>query len=524
MVFWSSDKKKKSEPAVEAPKKEPAKLLDDNVAAALPQKSTFFDAIRTNAFVNHNLVENYVEFWAALKVDPENDKWRVMHYMVYDLDRADGKFVAEQVTKEDVNFPEAVAQVAKAEYTASRMMTHADFDLEKQYPANLYPEMKAHFYDLEHFKRAANIEGIAFDEYNAPYRRVEGRIFASGTFKRSEVRDSILAAEQADDNPRVQAKIEGGILSDLFATASDRAASLDSILKIGQVLSTMDEFANHVGGFYIAIQQVMKDSLENQKAATDSRRAKEIERIDAGIASLVEHDAFARIEGLSPDEKKDVLSQAQSNVPGKLNEKTGFRKIIDEIIPEMNEKLETVKSLGVHVEPFQKFTAELELYANLLYASQNLAKLERGFVSASNSDTNLITEIRSSVDRAQKKFIDLGGTQEQMDKLKAWVANPRKDPIPGWVPGFLTRYYTSRSRVMQKVQDRQAGIRDVKIMSTEVKPPITDEFNSNVAPEQKKKAEGTPAPEQKPAAANNDFDKFSKVMGPTRPKKDGTQP
>lgn len=517
------DKKKEPEVA-ETPKKDSHALLDDNVAAALPQRSTFFNAMRTNAFVNHNLVENYVEFWAALQVDPANDKWRVMHYMVYDLDRRDGKFVSEQVTKQDVSFAEAVAQVAKAEYTASRMMTHADFDIEKQYPPHLYPEMKVHFYDLEHFKRAANIEGIAFDEYNAPYRRVEGKVFANATFKRSEIRDTILAVEQAADNPKVQAKIEGGILSDLFATATDRAASLDNILKIGQVLSVIDEFATQVGGFYIAIQQAMKSSYTGLRAATDERRKDEIERLDAALSSLAAHEGLARIEGLTPDEKKDILAQSQDKVPGGLNDKNGFRKIIDEIIPQMNASLDTVKNLGVHVEPFQKFTAELELYANLLYASQNLQKLERGFVSASNSDTSLITEIRQSVDRAQKKFTDLGGTQDQMDRLKAWVANPRKDPIPGWVPGFLTRYYTSRGRVMQKVQDRQAGIRQVNVLPTEVKPPVTDAFNANSAPAPENKPVAQPAASDVKPAPGNDLEKFTKVMGPARPKKDGAQP
>ena len=191
MGWFGKDKDKKDPEVVEAaPSKEALRLLDEQVAAALPQRSSFFDAMRTQPFVNHNIVENYVEFWAALKVDAENDKWRVMHYMVYDLDRADGKFVSEKVTKNDVGFAEAVAQIAKAEYTASKLITHADFDIAKQYPPHLFPEMKVHFYDLEYYKKAANIEGIAFDEYNAPYRRVEGKVFQSATFKRSEIRDS----------------------------------------------------------------------------------------------------------------------------------------------------------------------------------------------------------------------------------------------------------------------------------------------------------------------------------------------
>ncbi|HYD19370.1 MAG TPA: hypothetical protein VEF76_12915, partial [Patescibacteria group bacterium] len=378
MGLFGNNKK----PEAEAPvRKDPNIILDDNAADALPKRSSFFNAMRTEAFVNHNIVENYVEFWAALQVDKENDKWRVMHYMVYDLDQRDGKFVSETVTKQDVSFAEAVAQVAKKEYIANNLITHADFDITKQYPADLFPELKVHFYDIEHYKKAGNIEGFAFGPQGMPTRRVEQRIISDGEFKRSEIGNSILAVVQARENPFVQAKIEGGVLSDIFASASDRATSFDNILKIGQVLGTMDGFADQVGGLYIAIQKAMKESLTELKG---NARKDEVERLDRALQNLATHAGYGRVEGLSPEEKEKALARAEEFVPaGRGN---GFKKILDSLIPQMNDNLEEAKQLGVHVEPFQKFTAELELYTNLLYASQNLAKLERGFVSASNTD------------------------------------------------------------------------------------------------------------------------------------------
>ena len=495
-MFGGRDKKREPESVQEAPPKKEAATWDDGMLSALPKSANFFDALRTDAFMNHNTVENFVEFWAALKVNEAEDKWRVMHYMIYDLDQKDGKFVSEQTTKHDVSFPEAIAAIAKQEYIAEKMMTHKELDLAATYAPEKFPELKVHFFDLEHYKRGANIEGIAFDDMNQPYRRVEGRIFANATFKRSEVVKSILAIEQAKDVPSVNAKIEGGILSDIFATASDRAASFDNILKIGQVLSAMDEFASQVGAFYLSIQRAINKD-----------------------------DKFDRIEGLQPEEKAEVLSHAEGLTPVRKNDAKPFPKIIENLIPQMNAQLETAKSLGVHVEPFQKFAAECELYANLLYASQNLAKLEKGFVSVNNSDSNLITQIRESVDKAQRKFLDLGGTQEQMDKLKAWVANPKKDPIPNWLPGFLTRYYESRGKVMQKVQDRQAGVSQVNTMSVDVKPPVTDQYNDASA-----KPPSAAAPGMLDSSNDNkgsqgpDFDKFKNVMGSSRPKPTGGQP
>lgn len=462
--MWSNDKKKKQANAAEKPevvKDEPS--WNDQLKDALPATATYFDSMRTEAFNNHNLVENYVEFWTAFKVDKEADKWRVMHYMVYDLDKEDGKFVSEPMIKDrdtglpkDVSFPEAVFQLARAEFVSSKTATTPIVDMEEIYPEEKYPELKPYFYDMDHYKGVANIEGIAFDEFNQPYRRVEGKVFADATFQREEIKKTILAAEQAREHPKVKQKIEGGILGDLFNTASDRAASLDNILKIGQVLVTMDKFATQVGSLYLAAQVAL---------GTD--------------------DGFDKIAGLEPAEKKKILSTAKSQMPG-MDSDDACDMALRYIIPEMKETLEEAKGLGVHVEPFAKFTAECELYMNLLNASQSLSRLEQGFVSASNSNTDLITTIRQSVDKAQKSFAELGGTQEQTDKLKAWVANTSKDSMPGWLPGFLNRYYESRGNVMQKVQQRKAGATQVKVLPAAVKPPVTDEYNDGNLQSQKK--------------------------------------
>lgn len=468
--MWGDNKKKQQPEAAKPAEKEQASW-NDQLKDALPQRANFFDSMRTDAFQNLNLIENYVEFWTAFKVDGPADKWRVMHYMVYDLDKPDGKFVSEPVVKDretgkpkDVSFPEAVFQLSRIEFVASKTATTPVVDLEGQYPADQYPELKPHFYDMEHYKGVANIEGIAFNEFNQPYRRIEGKVFADATFQREEIKKTILAAEQAREHPKVKQQIEGGILGDLFNTASNRAASLDNILKIGQVLVTMDQFATQVGALYLAAQ-----------------------------TAVGQDEGFDKITGLKDAEKKTILSAARNQMPS-MDSDDACDRALRYIIPSMKETLAEARELGVHVEPFQKFTSECELYMNLLNASQSLSRLERGFVSASNSDTSLITTIRQSVDMAQKSFVELGGTQEQMDKLKAWVANPSKDSIPGWMPGFLNRYYESRGSVMQKVQQRKAGPTQVKVLPAAVKPPISDEYNDGNLQSQKPANANKPKP------------------------------
>ncbi|MDP2205282.1 MAG: hypothetical protein Q8K65_03145 [Alphaproteobacteria bacterium] len=467
---WFTGNKKDEKPA---PREREAESWNDGLSTALPAKAQFFDSMRTDAYQNLNLVENHIEFWAALRVDPAEDKWRVMHYMIFSLDREDGKFVAEVHVKDsngkpkDVTFAEAVSHLARTDYVASNLNDRAAEEVDAKYPADKYPEIKAHYHDLEHYKGVANIEGIAFNEHNEPYRRVEGKIFADATFQRSEVVKSILAVDGARDVPQVKAKIEGGILSDIFTSHADKGASLDQLLNIGKVLIAMDQFAVQVGAAYLAAQ------------------------VAAG-----KDDGFERIEGLKPAEKKKILEQARAALPS-MSEETAAKKALRDIIPEMNEQLSQAEALGVHVEPFQKFAAEMELYFNLVHASKNRSRLMQDVMSPSNADGNTITDIVRSVDQAQKKFFDLGGSQEQMDKLKAWVVSPSKDQIPGWVPGFLTRYYTSRGKIMEKVQQRRAGATQVKVLPAEVKPPIADEHNEGALRSQQA-AKPKAAPGQNP--------------------------
>lgn len=426
---------KENETAQAQPKR---KSWDDQLASALPQKSQFFDSMRTTAFLNQNLVKHYTQFWVAVRVDDANDKWRVMDYKIYDIDHDDGRFEAREITKGEVSFAHAAYILSIQEGQAlSLSFPVAELTPEK-YPVDKYPELKVHYYDIEHFRLASNIEGIVFDDNGDPYRKVEGKVISEANFSRDEVKKSILVVEQARNNQKVLAKIEGGVLSDIYNTVSDRNATLDGILKGGQALAAMDQFSELIGGFYLSIQKVI---------GVDSK--------------------FDKVEGLSPDMKKKALGNAERHA--------GVRdvpSIIRSVLVPASAKLGEIKNMGVHVEPFEKFVAECELYVHLLHASQNMAKFEQAIKNPASDALAIATEIRTATEKAREKFFDLGGTLEQFDKLKAWVADAKnKEVIPSWVPGFLTRYYTAREKVWQKVMDRQAGLKQVKTLSAAVKPP-----------------------------------------------------
>ncbi len=429
---------------------------DDGVAEASPKRALYHSELRTGGYINQNLVENYVEFWAALRVDSKADTWRIMHYMLFDLNQEDGIFKAE-VVEAEVNFMQAVAHLSRSEYLAEKGLMHKVADMEQKYPAATYPELRLHYYDIPHYKDAANVEGIAFDAYNDPYRRIEGKVFADATFRRAEVKKSILAVENPQQSAAAGPVMEAGILSDIFSTSSARAASLEGIIRMGQCLSVMDEFATQIAAFYLSVQKMLKQTPS----------------LDA-------------IEGLAAQERKTVLRGAEQEST------KDYEQIVDDLLPRALDLLDTAKEHGVHVEPFEKFVAECEVYVHMLNASIRLPQLEKSLYSASQSDVHQIVEIQQSMQKAQKKFIELGGGEEQVDQLKAWVANTEKTSVPTWLPGFLTRYYTSRSKVMANVQARNARMRDVTLMAASVKPPLESPQAEAALPAPQKKADNGP--------------------------------
>ncbi len=421
----------------------------DGVAAATPQRARYYDTLRTNAFINDKMGPSYLEFWAALQIDAKNDQWRVMHYKLFDLELDDGRFEAEVVTQKDVSFIEAVAQLSRLEYLAAKLIMHSATEMEKDYPPTKFPELRTHYFDITHFRHAANVEGIAFDEHHDPYRRLQGKIFSDATFRRSEVAQSILAADQARDAAAIN-KMEAGLLADIFTTSSTRPATLDGILRMGECLNIMDEFATDIAAFYCSVQLMLNIKPD-----------------------------LTGIDGLDAETLKAVTRSVN------FKYRKSYEAIKDDLLPTAAERLDEAEKKGVHVEPFRKFLAECEVYVHMLNSSIKLPMLEKSLMSASQADTNLLTEIQRSMALAQQKFLSLGGSEEKMDQIKAWIANPAKDDVPGWLPGFLTRYYTSRSKVMAKVQARTAQQRDVALMSTEVKPPLTDDLAEIKAREKK---------------------------------------
>jgi hypothetical protein len=412
----------------------------------------YFDKLRTNAFINHNPTANYIEFWAAMKTGgmmPDGtETWAVKHYTIYNPEQAAGFLDGKPIAK-DVSFMEALFQLSANEFIRQGIHSHSPADLTAMYPKGNFPELdialQKYFYDFEHYRDAAHIEGVIFDMGgNEPYLRQNGIVFAEGQFRLGEISDSVLAVERAlDNNEKFRQSIEGGILSDIYNSVSVPEASYDTLVKVAKVLKASDPYAVQMGAFYLAIQKL------------------------TGI-----NEKFDRVEGFNDSKERADCYALSQKMAAKY---TSYDDILCGLIPEMEESVAAMKKLGVKTEPFEKNNSECALYIHLLVSAENKSKLEESFTRVHGVNTDTLTQMQESLERAVETFISLGGTEQRAGKLRAWVFKPTSSTqIEPSIPAFLTRYYQKRNDTMKKVLQRQAGLRDVQTMPYYVKPPLTE--------------------------------------------------
>lgn len=433
-LFGKKDNKKDES---QTPAKRVLETYEDQAAGATPKQAVYFTSFRTDAYLNQNGVSDFVEFWAATQIAAGEDKWRLMRYMISGLDREEGDLTAELAHREDLSFLEAIAKIAQFDLMAKSLGTHKPFDLrEEEYTASDYPELKTYYYAVENYRLVANIEGLAFDKANKIYRRVEGKVVVGGIFSREEIANSLTAAETARDNPRVQARMEQGILSDLFTAAADKNSSLERFLTVRQSLGLMDQFALNMCAFYLSVQKDLK--------------------LDDGLSE---------IQALPEEAKKEIAQRA------KFSADKNSREVL---LKSASFKLSEAKAQGAYVEPFEKHLKECELYNLLLTVVLERQRLTQNTRLPYSDVSASIASIQESVRVAKEKFIELGGREENYDRLQAWVSTDQSKHVPPFMVAWINRYYDVRARVMKKLDERENALRgqDLAVMATEVKPPL----------------------------------------------------
>lgn len=418
---------------------------DDGLAAATPTRAQFFKSMRTSLFKDKDAYREYHTFMAAFQVDEARDQWIVMNY-TSSPESDNNSFVATRPVKELVGFMKAVEYLATFEYNKIGFDQEPLADVEKVYPPQKSPVLDLHYHDVEHFKKVGAIEGLHFDENGDVYRTVKGVIFGNVAFKLSQLNQEVSLRDGTVGKGKAEL-IEPGLLSEVFfSSASPRTATLDNVIKMGKCLSQMDKFALEMGAFYLTIQKAL-----GMKAN------------------------FDLVQGLDTDNQAKVVALAAKKSGSDFDDAL-------ELLDEASDTLSNVARLGVYTEPFAKTLAECVVYTQMLKASVLLPKLFSGINTVSNNDISFITEIEQAVESAQEAFITLCGdrksAEQRMDRLKAWIADPEKEKIPSWIPGFLTRYYTTRGNVMEQVNARRANMNDVSLLPADVRPPLQNNQQS----------------------------------------------
>lgn len=443
-LFGPSKKEEEARKAAEA-KKALTDLTSnavDNPANASPYESQWVTSMRTNAYLEKNPTGEMAVFWVAFK--EAGEKWRVMQYTF--LDDEDGG-LESKVIKQGVDFKAAVEALGTVELGWDGTPSFTKVDVTVKYPNE--KGLQSYITDVDYFQSAAEAEGFAFNQYMEPYRQIEGKVFENARIPLDNLRSAATAGGSLPEDSPTRLRMESGVLGDIFAMEAGRKASLDDMLKAYETLSKMDGFAEVFGSLYLSFQNIV------------------------GV-----DEKFGKVQGMSDEDKEKMYKKAAAKAGG-------HDAIEQDICPRMYQILGEAEGMGVNVEPWRKLTAECELYSHLLKASQIRSKMEASFLNGS-LDGDVVAQVRGSVEAAAEKFTQLGGTQEKVDKLKAWVADPKcAKNIPNWLPEFLTRYHTSRATVVRRAEERQKRLAfDVATMPGAVKPSTIVTINTGTPPAQ----------------------------------------
>ncbi len=416
---------------------------DNNAADGAPINAKYYDAMRSSVFLNEALSGESMEMMKAVRAGAGSDLWFVTKYTFENIDDAERGIVATDVMFVDdrnrakgVPFMEALGMMGQFELMGEKQPHLKALDLDEKYPNghHIFNEL---YSNVEDFEVVANIEGIVFDESKVPYHRYAGSIIGSAVFRVADLNAAMTAANDAD--PKLKAKIEGGILSDIFNSVSGTELKFDTILKVLGTLAKTDRFAQNFGGFYLSLQEILGEKKD-----------------------------MSAITGFETEKELHDFSRAASDVymeNGRSNSFRGLRKQLNQ----MRGQLDDIEDGGVYVEPFQKFLKEVEIYSYMLEAAVKKDILVSGMRDVVNQD--LIIEINEGVSNAIDGFTQMGGPQSRVDELKGWVMSNSAPRIPDFIPGFINRYYSKRNDIMKKVEKRDASAaQDVKTMAADVKP------------------------------------------------------
>lgn len=399
-----------------------------------PTKSRFFNEFRTDAYENAG--GNYIECWVAIANDAAAQHWRVMHYMIFNIDdHEDYNFIPEVVI-DNCDFKTAVEKVCEfGSMTASLGDLYKKIEITAEtHPPEKYPGLQGHFFGIEPYDEAIKIEGLTLDKAGIPHPRTRGLICQDGVYKLSA-----NAEDVAEGNPHTKFNLQPGVLSDMFKDAAGRDLSISmmNLKKVSENLKYHDVFVLRMAAFYLDLQKKL-----GMKASLDE------------------------VEGVATNLKKEIFDLAIQRYSRSYPD---FDSLFNSLNDAVDDLCQAEKE-DIYVEPYLTHLAELEIYVRLLKGSGLVEKYHSNLSSPDPDIADFIDQAKESVDAAKEKFLKLGGTESNFDILESWVTKTGAQKIPHYIPGFISCYYAARDKMVEKVKANRMAEQSVKTVAADVKP------------------------------------------------------
>ena len=194
------------------------------------KKTRYAVSARTNLLDKQGLTE----YRLAVKMDKEDDSWRVMLYAIIDDQSGTDKIVTATIIKDKVDFKEAMTQLADFESQAKRKILKDVWNITEPKKDDV-PDA---YFETDHYVEVSEREGMVFDQLGRPWAKQYGHVVTSGKFMASDVTRSQEFAENAQ---HICENVEDGLLKDTFETASN-VGNLDDMLNKYEALGKMDNF------------------------------------------------------------------------------------------------------------------------------------------------------------------------------------------------------------------------------------------------------------------------------------------
>ncbi len=367
-------------------------------------RSSVFDF--RNPILRQQADDNIVEVQrVATKLDDKdkngNDQWVLTDHIVYDFN---GK---------ELRNTEPVLEGGETISFHAVLLKMGLFEAENQAREDSSPEEvieKRKAIGDEYFVKSAYIENFVFDENFIPTKLEKGQIITKGIFIHLDLIEAEQIRNANEEDPKSVRNMEKGVALESFNKIAKSRTNLDDMLTKVVALQLMDKFVGHIE----LVEHSLKEFIDNSKSGIDA------------TANSFKQSASAALEDA------------------------------DDILPKLAKE-------GVDTNPFEKFTAQVELYISLMYSKVMMDDLRQGNLNNASEKRDLI---KDEVNNAEELFRKMGATDGDVDRLRGFVNSPEDLTVPKEISTFVERYKQKSSFVKNVMKKSPAKAKVQTVMSS----------------------------------------------------------